>query len=79
MSFVTTYKSSCGCVFDIEVASNWESGGIEIDDVCIVSICDKHCPTSLAPDGGDSPLEDSPFETGVRRGAVVTPPAAGKA
>jgi DNA-directed RNA polymerase subunit RPC12/RpoP len=25
--------------------------------------------------GGDAPLEDSPFETGIRRGAVVTPPA----
>ena len=36
-------------------------------------------PTPLAPDGGESPLEDSPFETGVRRGAVVIPPAAGKA
>lgn len=35
--------------------------------------------TPLAPDGGESPLEDSPFETGIRRGAVVIPPAAGKA
>lgn len=25
--------------------------------------------------GGDAPLEDSPFETGIRRGAVVLPPA----
>ncbi len=36
-------------------------------------------PTQPALDGGNSPLEDSPFETGVRRGAVVIPPAAGKA
>lgn len=25
--------------------------------------------------GGDAPLEDSPFETGIRRGVVVLPPA----
>ena len=31
-------------------------------------------PTPLAPDVGDSVLEDSPFETGIRRGAVVIPP-----
>lgn len=33
--------------------------------------------TPRAPDGGESVPEDSPFETGIRRGAVVISPAAG--
>ena len=33
-------------------------------------------PTPCATDGGESALEDSPFETGIRRGAVVISPAA---
>lgn len=47
-----------------------------IDGQIDVFVFPEERPTPCAADGGESPLEDSPFETGIRRGAVVIPPAA---
>jgi hypothetical protein len=41
-----------------------------------VAVTKESRPTTRAADGGESVPEDSPFETGIRRGAVVIPPAA---
>ena len=46
--------ADCGCVIEMNLSHDWESGVTDAEDVSIISACKAHSPTKLAPDAGDS-------------------------
>ena len=44
------YKAECGCIIEMNITHDWESGATEAEDISIITACEKHRPTPLAPD-----------------------------
>lgn len=45
-----SYKNvtaNCGCVVEMDLSHDWESGVTDAEDVSIISLCDKHSASTL--------------------------------
>lgn len=43
--------AECGCVIEMNLSHDWESGVTDAEDVSIISACKAHSPTPRAADG----------------------------
>ena len=45
------YVAECGCVIEMNVTHDWESGVTDAEEISIITPCEKHRPTQRAADG----------------------------
>lgn len=53
MSDTVTYTTQCGCVFDVDVYHDWVDGVTGVEDVTLVSQCEKHSDKPDVPAQSD--------------------------